>query len=147
MLALHVWTLAIVLDLSCGSSAETLPPCEQGSDVFTVRTNDGAATIADVSIHGSGGICSLEPQCDPRAADAGGAGQPCSSIMVIGFTTGVTCTLTLTSLSGATASVSSTLITRGPSYRCDAGGAPSKAAPAEFSPRDIVVDFSAGLPP
>lgn len=67
--------------------------------------------------------------------------MPCSTITVLGYPTGVTCTVTLTSSSRATTVITSTLMP-GPSYRCESGGGKSVATGAVFVPRDIAVDFN-----
>jgi hypothetical protein len=121
---------------ACDGSRTPVGPCEQ-SGYLTVRTVDGAATIASAEISSG---CNSAALCVP------GSTTPCAQVTV--RANGASwCTLTLTSVDGRTVSVTAELVL-GASYTCrDGAGQILTVRQSGFNPSTIDVDFAtASLP-
>lgn len=146
--ALTVWCswllcAAVLVAPGCGSGAEQLPVCEQGTGFLTVRTIDRARTIAAVSLEATVGQCFISSGCVPAPANPDGGVGPtaCSEVLVLAYPIGTTCTLTITSVDDEVVTVSATVVGGRAPYRCRDGEHVITASLGSFQPSTIAVDF------
>jgi hypothetical protein len=128
--------LVAVATAACDGSQMRYAPCEQRG-YLTVRTVDGAATIASVDISSG---CNYTALCVP------GSATPCAQVTVMANTAS-SCTVTLTSVDGRSVSVTASLV-GGASYTCrDSTGQIHTVQSAGFVPSTIEIDFATASVP